>query len=237
MSTPSGTIVRNLTFQSDNLGRETTILLVFDTDMEGLYDTIYPVVWKVFTFPATGSCRCDVTYTDNLAFAKADILDENLVQTFTDFKLKPGQQTTMSLEDDDDTPSFSLPVNGTNGYLTVENKTGLLQNLALCFSVPMPYVARSEPVPALFFKEVEDGSKVTAQWKPVLRIYVKSDYQETEVLVDAINSTAILEQDIHRLFRNTAFNLERDTLTGSCKLTKTKINPGDSESRAQCANQ
>lgn len=105
----------------------------------------------------------------------------------------------------------------------------------------MPYVARSEPVPALFFKEVEyvdspsfplqethnsycrDGSKVTAQWKPVLRIYVKSDYQETEVLVDAINSTAILEQDIHRLFRNTAFNLERDPLTGSCKLTKTKM--------------
>jgi hypothetical protein len=98
----------------------------------------------------------------------------------------------------------------------------------------------SSPVPTLFFKEVEyvnspsfplrethssyrrDGINVAAQCKPVLRVYVESDYQETEVLVDAIDSTAIWEQDLHRLFRNTTFNLGWDIFTGRCTLTKTK---------------
>ncbi|KAG1827497.1 uncharacterized protein BJ212DRAFT_1474644 [Suillus subaureus] len=216
-------IVRNLTFQSNDLGRETTILLAFDADVEGLYDTVYPVVWRVFTFPETGSRKFQVTYTNDLVLAEADIMDGNLVNTFTDFKLKPGQQTTLTLEDDiNDTLSFSPPVDGTNGYLTAENKTGLVQDLAVGFFTPTPHLVSSKPDPALFFKEVEDGSIATAQWKPVLRVYLESDYQATEVLVDAIDSTAIWEQDLHRLFRNTTFNLERDVMTGRCMLAKTK---------------
>ncbi|KAG1890828.1 hypothetical protein F4604DRAFT_1702589 [Suillus subluteus] len=128
---PPGTIARNLTFQSNDLGRETTILLVFDADVEGLYDTVYPVVWKVFTFPKTGSCKFEVTYTNDLTFAEADIEDGNLVQTYANFKLKPGQQTTLTLEDDSDTLSSSPPVDGTNGCLKAENRTGLIQDLAV----------------------------------------------------------------------------------------------------------
>jgi hypothetical protein len=222
-ATSPGTIIRNLTFQSNDLGRETTILLVFDADVEGLYDTVYPVVWKVFTFPKTGSCQFEVTYTNDFAFAKADIMDGNLVDTSANFKLKPGQQTTLTLENDSDTLSFSPPVVGTNGCLTAENKTGLVQDLAVGFFNPNKQQFFSvQPDPALFFKEVEDSTNAIAQWKPVLRIYLESDYQETEVLVDAIDSTAIWEQDLHRLFRNTTFNLERDTLTGRCTLAKTK---------------
>lgn len=220
---PPGTIVRNLTFQSNDLGQETTILLVFDADVEGLYDTVYPVVWKVFTFPKTGSCKFEVTYTNDLAFAEADIEDGNLVQTFANFKLKPGQQTTLTMEDDSDNLSFSPPLDGTNGHLKAENRTGLTQDLAVGFFNPKTQqFFTTKPDPALFFKEVEDGNDATAQWKPVLRVYLESDYQETEVLVDAIVSTAIWEQDLHRLFRNTTFNFEHDTLTGRCTLTKAK---------------
>ncbi|KAG1865110.1 hypothetical protein C8R48DRAFT_706065 [Suillus tomentosus] len=245
MSTAPGTIVRNLTFQSENLGRETTILLVFDTDMEGLYDTIYPVVWKAITFPARGSYSYDVTYTDNFAFSKADIGHDNLVRTFRHFELKPGQKTTLSLKDNNKT-RFSPPVNAIKDYLTAENETGFLQDLAVGFYNPSKAImaepellffkedgewkqlqnpskaTMTRPDPMLFFKEVKDGGKATAQWKPVLRIYVESDYQETEVLVNAIKGTAILEQDLRRLFRNTVFNLERNTLTRRFKLTKTK---------------
>lgn len=219
MASP-GTIVRNLTFQSNDLGRNTTIVLAFDADVDGLYDTIYPVVWKVLTFHKSGLCRFDVTYTNDLALSEADIADENLVQTGANFKLKPGQQTTLTLEDDSEaaTLCFSPPVDGTSGYLTAENKTGLVQDLAVGFFDPI----NSSPVPTLFFKEVEDGSNVAAQCKPVLRIYVESDYQETEVLVDPIDSTAIWEQDLHQLFRNTTFNLGRDIFTDRCTLTKTK---------------
>ncbi|KAG1794894.1 uncharacterized protein HD556DRAFT_1442681 [Suillus plorans] len=219
-STPPGAIVRNLTFQSENLGRDTTILLVFDTDMEGLYDTIYPVVWKTFTFPKTDWYSYNVTYSDDLGFSKVRIGNRNLLDTLGHFKLKPGQKTTLSLNDDDDL-RFSLPVNGTNDYLTAENETGFHQDLAVGFYDPSRTFTYG-PAPMLFFKEVGNGSKATAQCKPVLRIYVESDYRETEVLVDAIKSTAILEQDLHQLFRNTVFNLERNMLTGRYKLTKTK---------------
>ncbi|KAG1762652.1 hypothetical protein EDD22DRAFT_560659 [Suillus occidentalis] len=215
---PPGTIVRNLTFQSNDLGRNVTIVLAFDADVDGLYDTVYPVVWKVLTFHKTGLCRFDVTYTNDLAISEADIADENLVQTGANFRLKTGQQTTLTLEDDGDTLCFSPPVDGTSGYLTAENKTGLVQDLAVGFFDP----TTSSPVPTLFFKEVEDGSNVAAKCKPVLRVYVESDYQETEVLVDAIDSTAIWEQDLHRLFRNTTFNLGWDIFTGRCTVTKTK---------------
>ncbi|KAG2106725.1 uncharacterized protein F5147DRAFT_699711 [Suillus discolor] len=210
MSTPSGTIVRNLTFKSDDFGRETTILLVFDTDMEGLYDTIYPVVWKTFTFPARGSRSYNVTYSDDLAFSKANIGHDNLVQTSSSLKLKPGQKTTLSLKDK--RTRFSPPVNfATGDHLTAENETGFIQDLAVGFydpSKPVIYdlsravIIASGPDPMLFFKEVGNG--------------------KTEVLVGAIKSTAILEQDLHQLFRNTVFNLERNILTGRCKLTKTK---------------
>lgn len=218
MLTPPGTIVRNLTFQSNDLGRNATIVLAFDADVDGLYDTVYPVVWKVLTFQKTGLCRFDVTYTNDLALSEADIADENLVQTGADFRLKTGQQTTLTLEDDSDTLCFSPPVDGTSGHLTAENKTGLVQDLAVGFFDP----TMSSPVPTLFFKEVEGGGNVVAQCKPVLRVYVESDYQETEVLVDAIDSTAIWEQDLHRLFRNTTFNLGWDIFTERCTLTKTK---------------
>ncbi|KAG1782346.1 hypothetical protein EV702DRAFT_377156 [Suillus placidus] len=226
---PPGAIVRNLTFQSNDLGRETTILLAFDTEVEGLYDTVYPVVWKVFTFPKKGSRKFVVTYTNDLAFAEADITDENHVNTHATFQLKPGQQTTLTLEDDSDSDdlSFSPPVDGAhiNGYLTAENKTGLVQDLAFGFFTPsmmQQMLMHTRPAPVLFFKEVENGRNATAQWKPVLRVYLESDYRETEVLVNAINSAAIWEQDLHLLFRNTIFNLERDTKTGRCTLTKTQ---------------
>ncbi|KAG2146204.1 hypothetical protein DEU56DRAFT_786832 [Suillus clintonianus] len=221
MSSP-GTIVRNLTFQSNDLGKETTILLVFDANMEGLYDTIYPVVWKVFTFPKTGSGELKVTYTNDLAFAEADVVHGNCIEVYTDFKLKPGQKTTLTLENSEDSENmiFSPPVAGTDGYLSAENKTGRVQDLAVGFFTPKPFGPVQEP--ALFFKEVEDGSIATAQWKPVLRVYLESNYEETEALIDAIKIPPIWEQDLHRLFRNTTLNLERHPLTGLCTFTKTK---------------
>ncbi|KAG1734285.1 hypothetical protein EDB19DRAFT_1727722 [Suillus lakei] len=223
MSAIPGTIVRNLTFQSNDLGEETTLLLVFDADMEDLYEKIYPVVWKVFTFPKTGQGRVQATYTNDLAFAEADVTDENLIQSYTDFQLKPGQKTTLTLGDGADNLSSSPPVDGTKGYLTAENNTGIIQDLAVGFSTPVQSLLTPFMYfPALFFKEVEDGSNATAQWKPVLRVYLESKYQETEVLVDAINSAAIWEQDLHQLFRNTTFNLERDSVTGRYTFTKTK---------------
>ncbi|KAG2067489.1 hypothetical protein BDR04DRAFT_1233305 [Suillus decipiens] len=213
-------IIRNLTFQSNDLGEETTILLTFDAEVEGLYDTVYPVVWKVFTFPKTGSRKFQVTYTDDLAFAEADIMDGNLTDTDTNLNLKPGQQTTLTL-DNDDTLGFSPPVDGTNGYLTAKNKTGLVQDLAVGFLSPSQRIL-NRPVPALFIKEVEDGSDAIVQWKPVLRIYLESDYEETEVLVNPIDNTAIWEQDLRRLFRNTTFNFKRDSITGNHTFTKIK---------------
>ncbi|KAG1734296.1 hypothetical protein EDB19DRAFT_1163203 [Suillus lakei] len=213
MSAP--TIVRNLTFRSNDLGKETTILLAFDADMDGIYRKYMPVVWKVSTFAKSGPYSFTVSYSNDLAFAKAQTGSGNLVSASTYSKLKQGQQTTLTMGKDN-LFSFSAPAEGTPNYIKAVNKTGLVQSIAVGFFNPLsPF----SPVPALYFNEVGDGSNVTAQWKPVLRIYLESEYKETSVLKGAIDTPAIWTQDLHTLTESTTWDLTRDSGTGRYKLT------------------
>ncbi|KAG1761435.1 hypothetical protein EDD22DRAFT_953995 [Suillus occidentalis] len=54
---------KNLTFQSSNLGKETTPVLAFNGHMEGLYEDFFPVVWKTTKFGKSGPYRAQATYT------------------------------------------------------------------------------------------------------------------------------------------------------------------------------
>ncbi|KAG2750702.1 hypothetical protein P692DRAFT_20831604 [Suillus brevipes Sb2] len=45
---------RNLAFQSNDLGKEVTLMLTFDAGMDGLYEDFFPVVWKVSKFGKSG---------------------------------------------------------------------------------------------------------------------------------------------------------------------------------------
>ncbi|KAG1802435.1 hypothetical protein EV424DRAFT_1545186 [Suillus variegatus] len=42
--------VKNLTFQSNDLVKEVTIMLTWSPNVDGLYEDVFPIVWKVSKF-------------------------------------------------------------------------------------------------------------------------------------------------------------------------------------------
>lgn len=199
---------RNLTFQSNDLGKEVTIMLTFDADMEGLYEDFFPVVWKVSKFGKTGPYRAHMTYTSQLAFSKPQVVDGNIIDAETAVKINVNEKT--NLTEANEVYHFSPPEAGPAGVLQAVNNTGAVQDMAVGFMSPGDLM----PKPALYFNEVGDGSHVTARFTPVLRAYITSDYQETAIIRGAIDTPAIWSRDLSGLAESTTWTVKRDPATG-----------------------
>ncbi|KAG1846388.1 hypothetical protein DFJ58DRAFT_730516 [Suillus subalutaceus] len=203
--------IRNLTFQSNNLGKEAMIILaLINGDLKGLYEDFFPIVWKVSTFGKTGGCayRAQATYTNQLAFSKAQVVNGNVISAGTCVKINDSEKTTLTQAND--VYHFSPPQAETSGVLQALNKTGAVQDLAIGFLNKGDLM----PMPALYFNEVGDESSVKAQFTPILCVYITLDYRETAILQGAINTPAIWTQDLAVLSENMTWNLKRDTATG-----------------------
>ncbi|KIK40136.1 hypothetical protein CY34DRAFT_284714 [Suillus luteus UH-Slu-Lm8-n1] len=96
------------------------------------------------------------------------------------------------------------------------NNTGTVQDFAIGFMNGRDLM----PTPALYFTDVGDGSHVTAEFTPILRAYITSDYQETAILRGAIDTPAIWEQDLAALSDSTTWNLTRGPSTGRYTIEK-----------------
>ncbi|KAG2153859.1 hypothetical protein DEU56DRAFT_771423 [Suillus clintonianus] len=208
----SHAFVRNLTFQSNDLGKEATLMLTFDT-MEGLYEDFFPVVWKVSTFGKTGPYRAHATYTSQLAFSIPQVLAGNIVDAETSVKINDSEKTVLTQANN--VYHFSPPQAGTSGVLQAVNNTGALQNIAVGFVAPGELM----PKPALFFEGVGDESHVTAKFTPVLRAYITSDYQETAIIRGAIDTPAVWTQNLAGLAASTTWELKRDLASGHYTIT------------------
>ncbi|KAG2356354.1 hypothetical protein BDR07DRAFT_1339882 [Suillus spraguei] len=210
----SHVFTRNLTFQSNDLGKEATIMLTFDADMKGLYEDFFPVVWKVSKFGQTGPYRAHATYTSQLAFSKPQVVDGNIIDAETSVKINVSEKT--SLTEASEVYHFSSPESGIAGVLQAVNNTGAIQDIAVGFMTPGDLM----PKPALYFNGVGDGSHVTAQFTPVLRAYITSDYEETAIIRGAIDTPAIWSQDLAGLAESTTWTLKRDLATGRYTLVQ-----------------
>ncbi|KAG2140365.1 hypothetical protein BD769DRAFT_1773018 [Suillus cothurnatus] len=217
---------RNLTFQSNDLGKEVTIMLTFDADMEGLYEDFFPVVWKVSKFGKTGDLHEPVRqemqmmlmygayYTYRLAFSKPQVVDGNIIDAETAVKINVNEKT--NLTEANEIYHFSPPEAGPAGVLQAVNNTGAVQDMAVGFMSPGDLM----PKPALYFNEVGDGSHVTARFTPVLRAYITSDYQETAIIRGAIDTPAIWSRDLSGLAESTTWTLKRDPASGRYTIDK-----------------
>ncbi|KAG2055158.1 hypothetical protein BDR06DRAFT_954333 [Suillus hirtellus] len=206
--------VKNLSFQTKDLGKKSTLLLTFDSSVKGLYQTCFPTVCWLTTFGQTGSYRICVTYSSQLAFSRPQLKNGNIIDAETCVELNDGEKTTLTR--DGSVFQFSNPVKGVPGYLEALNDSGSIQDIALGFKNPRD----SMPTPVLYFKEVEDASKIVAEFTPILRAYVTAEYQHTTILQEAIEIPAIWEQNIASLSESTTWNLTRDTATGRYNLTQ-----------------
>ncbi|KAG1846390.1 hypothetical protein DFJ58DRAFT_915380 [Suillus subalutaceus] len=206
---------RHLTFQSNDLGKEVTIMFALvDDNMKSLYKDRFPVVWKVSKFGKSGAYRAQATYTNQLAFSKAQVTHWNFISAGTSVKVNVGQKTTLT--EADDVFSFSSPQQGSSGFVQALNNTGVIQDIAVGFLNKGDLM----PTPALYFDDVGDGSHVTAQFTPILRVYITSDYQETAIIRSAIETPVIWSQDLSGLAEHTNWNLTRDGVTGRYKIVR-----------------
>ncbi|KAG2151227.1 uncharacterized protein EDB93DRAFT_1249423 [Suillus bovinus] len=205
--------VRNLTFQSNNLGKEVTIMLAWSPSVEGLYEDVFPIVWKVTKFGKEGPYRATATYTSQLAFSRAQVEGGKVISAATSVNINNGEKTILT--EANDVYHFSPPQAGNPGILQALNHTGSIQEMAVGF------VNRGDimPTPVLYFKDVGDSSRVTAKYTPVLRAYITSDYEETAILRGQVDTPAIWSQDLTALAQNTTWNLARDPNTGRYTIT------------------
>ncbi|KAG1772539.1 hypothetical protein EV702DRAFT_1201396 [Suillus placidus] len=209
----SSLFVRNLIFQSNNLGKESDLLLTFNATVPGVGDHS-PVVWRVSTFGKEGTYQMKATYRSQLAFTKPQVEDGNIVGAAAAVNVNVSQQTNLTQASS--VFRFSAPVDGTAGYLKATNDTGTNQGLAIGFQA----VNESFPTPMLYFNEVRDESYVTAQFTPRLHAYVTSDYKETQILTGEIQSPLLWNEDLAALAETTTWNLTWDGNTGYYKITQ-----------------
>ncbi|KAG2153758.1 uncharacterized protein EDB93DRAFT_1102562 [Suillus bovinus] len=200
--------IRNLTFQSNNLGKEVRIMLAWEPNLEGLYDDVFPIVWKVSKFGKTGPYRAQLTYTNQLAFSRAQDENGKVISAETSVTINTDQKTTLT--EANEVYQFSPPQAGTSGILQAVNNTGTVQDIALGFLNKGELI----PTPTLFFSDVGDSSRVTAKFTPVLHAYIASDYDENSILRGQIDTPAIWSQDLTALVQNTTWNLTRDPNSG-----------------------
>ncbi|KAG2140361.1 hypothetical protein BD769DRAFT_1429612 [Suillus cothurnatus] len=202
----SAPFTRNLIIQSNDLGKEVTIMFaLINSDMQSLYQDRFPTFqsFRVSKFGKTGAHRTQLTYTNHrlfiikAAFTKAQVADGNFISAGTSIKVNPGQKTTLT--EANDVFSFSSPQSGSPGFVQAMNNTGSIQDIAVGFLNKGDFV----PTPALYFDDVGDGSQVTAQLTPILR---------------AIETPAIWSQDLTGLAQHTAWNLKRDPSSGRYTL-------------------
>ncbi|EGO19015.1 hypothetical protein SERLADRAFT_418651 [Serpula lacrymans var. lacrymans S7.9] len=193
------TFVRNLTIRTHDLGHAATLLLTFDKDVEGIYKDYFPVVWHVVAFGAKGSYAMHATYTNQLTFLKPQVDSGSIIGAETYIDINYNQSTT----------------------LTEEEGVFYFSDLAigiwpLCFK---DSDGRDQlPTSALYFDSVRDKSNVTAQFIPILRAYITSDYKETDILRSPIKTKVIWEVNLAELKETTSWNLSINN-TDEYKIT------------------
>ncbi|KAG8796427.1 hypothetical protein FRC17_007999, partial [Serendipita sp. 399] len=180
-----------------DLPDDTTLVLLF-RPVEGLYRETYPVCWKVGTFAAGTPRSMVVTYKNRLAYSHPQVEDDKIVSVNPWVNLNVGQKTTLTKEESGPY-KFTYPISGEEDHLIADNNTDSIQELALgVTSQP-----GRPPSSVLYFSNIETGSNVTTQFRPVLTACVTDQYQETQILRDGVRVPEIWKQDLEALSSNT----------------------------------
>ncbi|KAF9220785.1 hypothetical protein BS17DRAFT_820308 [Gyrodon lividus] len=214
----SDVFTRHLKFCTNNLGADVTLMLTFNNkDIKGLYHDKFPICWKVANFAAEGPYSMRVKFQSQLAFVKSQIssFSHTIVDTSTYKLLNVGDKTTLT-KDARGVFHFSEAVDGEHGHLQVVNGCPSVEDISIGFVEPN---SDEGPTPVLYFHSIDNGSLLEAQFTPVLRAYVTTQYQETQIIRDEVDTPVIWERDLTKLAKDTTWVLARDEQTGWYKIT------------------
>ncbi|KAG0708324.1 hypothetical protein DFH29DRAFT_795328, partial [Suillus ampliporus] len=132
-----------------------------------------------------------------------------------------GETTALTLTEANDVFHFSDPEPGVSDFMEAWNDTVFIRDIAIdCFMNP----GQSMHKPALYFNDVGhviSPLNVTAEFTPILRAYIASDYQKTQILQGAMDTPTIWERDVSAFCEeDTTRNLARDPCTAVYEIRK-----------------
>ncbi|PPQ84787.1 hypothetical protein CVT25_007419 [Psilocybe cyanescens] len=115
---------RTLEFISNNLGQEIDLLLMFEPPKVGkLYVDLFPVVWKVLSFSATGISSADVEYTADTGFFVPQFTAGNRVAASNAQSCQTGQKVTLKTNSNGNGQYFTPAFAGSPGVMRALNGT------------------------------------------------------------------------------------------------------------------
>ncbi|KAF9220772.1 hypothetical protein BS17DRAFT_820284 [Gyrodon lividus] len=206
----SAVFTRNLTFKTNNLGADATLMLTFDQNLTGLYHDKFP--GQQFR---RGPYTLRATFQSQLAFVKPQVDGSDTIVDASTYKLiNVGDKTSLT-KDAKGVYHFSDVVDGEEGYLQAVNRCPLVEDMSIGFTKPN---SGQEPTSVLYFKSIGNGAFIKAQFTPVLRAYITEQYQETQIIRAEVDTSSIWEKDLAGLDTNTTWVLTRDVASGSYKI-------------------
>jgi len=206
-----GEFVRTFTFRGINIPRDTKFLLTFDaSNIPGVYETVFPVVWKV-TSPGAGPPPL-YTYVQKFGFTRAvsggGVLDP--ASTYTHINV--GQETELSKITHPWAYRFSTPqtIIPPTKHSVATNVTNGLEDIGFGF------FERNDrpPSPVLFFENVKAGHSVHSEFTPILKGYVTSGYRENEIIRGELATPSIFKENLMHLPEHSDWLLKYDSDTG-----------------------
>jgi hypothetical protein len=200
---------KQLTFSSNDLGADATLVLTFDKPVDGLFRDKFPVVLKTFAFPAADASIASITYRNQLGFLQAQVASDTTIVGSASQVLEPSETTT--LVEVDGGFSWTNPVPGSVGYYGAVNGTSQNVDVALGFAQNP-----GQPLtPALYWNALSPAASTQAQFSPVLRAYITDQYRDQQLIRGEIPSSLLFEQDLSTLDDRTNWVLSYDANTGA----------------------
>ncbi|PPQ93932.1 hypothetical protein CVT25_010785 [Psilocybe cyanescens] len=208
---------RALEFSSRNLGKEIDLLLMFEPPKVGkLYVDLFPVVWKVLSFSATGISSADVEYTADTGFFVPQAKSGNRVAASNAQRCQTGEKVTLKNNLNGNGQYFTPAVAGTPGVMQALNGTERPADMGIGFFND----AGTKMEPALVWNNVAKNSTLSVQLTPKLKIYAVSDYKVTELIKGDIQSPLLFEKNLISLSSFTELTVSIHPVTGEVKITQ-----------------
>ncbi|CAG7849734.1 SubName: Full=Uncharacterized protein {ECO:0000313/EMBL:CCA74886.1} [Serendipita indica DSM 11827] len=172
------------------------------------------VAWKVIPFAANAKKRAQVEYVNQLAFIAPQVSGGNRIDPSTYEAVNVGDAVSYDLDGDG-----QLVINEADDlkrpdFITARNNTRKIQDIAIGLQ-PKP---RKDPEPILYFPKVGNTTMVVAKYHPILRAYMTSDYQESEVISGEIQTGLMWERDLSQLPDTSSWILTYDDDSGMYNL-------------------
>ncbi|KAG2029946.1 hypothetical protein BDR03DRAFT_975278 [Suillus americanus] len=204
--------VRKLSFESNDLGIDVDLLLTFDDQpIADLYKKYYPSAFAVRKFGAKGPFRADVIYRSQLAFTKVVISQDVIQSASTEVPINVGESTILTKEAE--VYRFSDPKTDS---LVPKKNIQCTNNAPFKEDIGVGFIEKkgNAPKTALVWRGVGHGQKLNAEFTPVLRGYIGTDYQENSLIKGQVETDRLFEENLAALDEHTTWAITYDPSTG-----------------------